>query len=411
MEATASGLFHDVNRYVDFLVYAFWEIAIALGIIFLIVYFCESVMKEAKYTASIIHEIINGDFSAEINREAMQLSVQLLHEKPCFTVLGLFDLNYVLLQQILKLHYAMLALRVWLLLLLTVAWTVVYRYRRRNIYRLAASIPAPKEELPVIGVAHVLTGNTEGKGCANLNLILVVVHPVDLEMVLKTCLEKDDLHRRRKILVPAFSPKIVENFVEVFSEQSEKLAQRLISCANVGNFSMWPFISTYTLDSVCDTAMGIKINAQGNPDSVFLKSMNRILNLVCERIFHLWLQPEWLFKLFPQLRDVFGDTDRPLEKEDLMKLSYLERVVKESLRLFPPVPFIIRKVLEDTKLPSGRTMPAGSGIVVSIWGLHRDPKYWGPDAEHFDPDRFLPERFNVPPCSYMPFSSGPRNCL
>ncbi|KOB57388.1 Uncharacterized protein OBRU01_24696, partial [Operophtera brumata] len=248
--------------------------------------------------------------------------------------------------------------------------------------------------------------------------------------------------------------------------------------------------------------MGVKINAQGNPDSVFLKSMNRMLNLVCERIFHLWLQPEWLFKLFPQsrehdhcikqmhdftddvirkkreeiksrkfsksevnndygldsykrqtfldllislsggekgynneelreevltlavagtdtlavavgytlkllgkypeiqekvyqeLREVFGDTDRPLEKEDLMKLRYLDRVVKESLRLFPPVPFIIRKVLEDTKLPSGRTMPAGSGIAVSIWGLHRDPKYWGPDAEHFDPDRFLPERFN-----------------
>ncbi|KOB70438.1 Uncharacterized protein OBRU01_15360 [Operophtera brumata] len=314
-------------------------------------------------------------------------------------------------------------------------------------------------------------------------------------------------------------PKIVENFVDVFSEQSEKLAQLLISCANVGNFSIWPFISTFTLDSICETAMGLKINSQGNPDSVFLKSINRILNLVCKRIFHLWLQPEWLFKLFPQsrehdyclkqmheftddvirnkreeikskklskpeidnvydlgaykrktfldllislsggekgynnvelreevlgltvagtdtsavavgytlkllgkypeiqekvyqeLREVFGDTCRPLEKEDLMKLSYLDRVVKESLRLFPPVPFIIRKVLEDTTLPSGRTMPAGSGIVVSIWGLHRDPKYWGPDAEHFDPDRYLPERFNVPPCSYMPFSSGPRNCL
>ncbi|KOB42977.1 Cytochrome CYP341A13, partial [Operophtera brumata] len=57
--------------------------------------------------------------------------------------------------------------------------------------------------------------------------------------------------RRRKILVPAFSPKIVENFVDVFSEQSEKLVQLLRSCANVGNFSVWPFISTYTLDSVC----------------------------------------------------------------------------------------------------------------------------------------------------------------
>lgn len=46
--------------------------------------------------------------------------------------------------------------------------------------------------------------------------------------------------------------------------------------------------------------MGVKLNAQGNPDSIFLKSMNRILNLVCERIFHLWLQPDWLFKLFRQ---------------------------------------------------------------------------------------------------------------
>ncbi|KOB65321.1 Uncharacterized protein OBRU01_22912, partial [Operophtera brumata] len=245
--------------------------------------------------------------------------------------------------------------------------------------------------------------------------------------------------RRRKILVPAFSPKIVENFVDVFSEQK--------------------------------TAMGVKINAQGNPDSVFLQSMNRLLNMICKRIFHLWLQPEWLFKLFPQSRehdhctkqvhdlidDVIKNKREEIKSEKLNLGVYkrktfldllislsggekgynneelreevltlavagtdtsavavcnlLKLVVKGSLRLFPPVPFIIRKVSEDTKLPSGRTMPAGSGIFVSIWGLHRDPKYWGPDAEHFDPDRFLPERFNVPPCSYMPFSSGPRNCL
>lgn len=61
---------------------------------------------------------------------------------------------------------------------------------------------------------------------------------------------------------------------------------------------------------------------------------------------------------------------------------------------------------------SGYVLPAGSGIVASIWGVHRDPKYWGPDAENFDPDRFLPERFKLEhPCSYMPFSNGPRNCV
>lgn len=47
---------------------------------------------------------------------------------------------------------------------------------------------------------------------------------------------------------------------------------------------------------------------------------------------------------------MFGDSKRPLVKEDLLKLKYLERVVKESLRLFPPVPFIIRKIDKEIEL-------------------------------------------------------------
>ncbi|XP_060801099.1 cytochrome P450 4C1 [Amyelois transitella] len=447
----------------------------------------------------------------------------------------------------------------WLTLIALGLWTVVFRYRRRRLYKLASLIPGPEDENPLIGLAHKFTGDDEDimsalqrysyvtmeldglmRGWLNHILYFVTLNPQDMEVVLKTCLEKDDLHRfirniigygsifapvpiwrrRRKILVPAFSPKIVENFVEVFSQQSQVMKKKLETCCNKGPFSLWPFVSTYTLDSVCETAMGVKINAQSNPNSTFLTSMNSILHLVCQRIFHLWLQPEWLYKLFPrsqvhekcmktlhsftdgvikmkrdeirmeisnkseadceydlgnyrqktflellitlsggekgftdielreevltltiagtdtsavaigytlkllsmyphiqdkvyeELYEIYGDSDRPLIKDDICRLKYLERVVKESLRLFPPVPFIIRKVLEDTKLPSGRILPAGSGVVVSIWGAHRDPKYWGPDAEVFDPDRFLPERFKLShPCSYMPFSSGPRNCV
>ncbi|XP_037875026.1 cytochrome P450 4c3 isoform X1 [Bombyx mori] len=446
-----------------------------------------------------------------------------------------------------------------LLIVLVLGWFSVFRYRRRNMYKLAAAIPDVDKHIPLLGIAHKFTGNTEeimsvlqrysynsmkhnglAKGWLGHILYFVLSNPVDSEVVLKTCLEKDDLHRfiraiigyggifapvsiwrrRRKIMVPAFSPRIVQSFVGIISEQSEKLASNLGKRVGKGMFSSWPFLSAYTLDSVCETALGVKINAQGDKDSSFLKSMNRILNIVCMRIFHLWLQPVWLFKLFPvfnehqsciemlhdfvdkviqnkreeikrennsktevdyeynlgsykcktfldllitlsgaekgytnielreevltltvagtdtsavaigftlellskypeiqekvykELREVFCDSERPLIKEDLEKMKYLERVVKESLRLFPPVPFIIRKVLEDMTLPSGSVLPAGSGIVVSIWGIHRDPKYWGPEAEHFDPDRFLPERFNVEhPCCYLPFSSGPRNCL
>lgn len=50
--------------------------------------------------------------------------------------------------------------------------------------------------------------------------------------------------------------------------------------------------------------MGVKINAQSDPtSSPFLASMTSLLNIVCARIFHLWLQPDWLFKLFPQFNE------------------------------------------------------------------------------------------------------------
>ncbi|XP_063621511.1 cytochrome P450 4C1-like [Cydia splendana] len=445
---------------------------------------------------------------------------------------------------------------VWLFLIVPLLWLVVFRYRRRRMYALASRITGGKEELPFIGITHKFTGTTEDimsslkdlsytamendgmiRGWLGHILYFLALDPVDLEVVLKTCLEKDDLHRflrkiigygaifapvaiwrpRRKILVPAFSPKIVEGFVHVFAEQSMKLAGKLGKRAGAGKLSVWPFISSYTLDSVCETAFGVKINAQDDEKSPFLVELNNILQLVCERIFHLWLQPDWLYKFFPQYRkhkhclrilhgftndvimkkreelkaarleiqhefdlsdysnktfldllihfsggekgysnmelreeiltltiaatdtsatavgytlmmmakyphiqekvleeldEVFGDSDRLFEKEDLLRLKYLERVIKETLRLFPPVPFIIRKVEEEITLPSGRMLPAGSGVVVSIWGTHRNPKYWGPDAEKFDPDRFLPERFNLKhPCAFMPFSSGPRNCI
>ncbi|CAH2075150.1 unnamed protein product, partial [Iphiclides podalirius] len=279
----------------------------------------------------------------------------------------------------------------------------------------------------------------------------VVQDPVDLEMVLKTCLEKDDLHRflrrvlgnggifapvaiwrkRRKILVPAFSPKILDNFVEIFSDQSEILAARLGECVGRGKVCLWPYISTYTLDAVCDlgsyqnqTFLDHLIRLSGGEKGYNnIELREEVLTLTIAgtdtsavaigyTLKLLGMYPKIQEKVVQEMQEVFGDSDRPLVKDDLLKLKYLERVVKESLRLFPPVPFIIRKVLQDIILPSGIVLPAGSGIVVSIWGIHRDPKYWGPDAECFDPDRFAPERFKLlPPCSYMPFSSGPRNCV
>ncbi|XP_063541272.1 cytochrome P450 4c3-like [Cydia strobilella] len=446
---------------------------------------------------------------------------------------------------------------IWLVLLLPLLWFAAFRYRRRRMYELASRLPGVGE-LPLIGSAHKFIGSTEDimsslkdvsyaaieKGGITrvwLGPILyfVSVDPVDLEMVMRTCMEKDDLHRftrpvigygsvfapvsiwrpRRKILQPAFKPKIVESFVRVFAEQSMKLAHKLGE-AGGRKVKLLPYIGAYTLDSSCETTLGVKVNAQDDDMSPFLVEMGRVTRVVAERVFHLWLQPEWLFRCFPlyreqrtgcevlhgftdhvimkkkeelkaqkskspkadqtiglsdydsmsflellihfsgseggysneelreeiltliiastdstasaigyaldllakyphvqdkvheELDEVFGDSDRLLQKEDLMGLKYLDCVIKETLRLFPPGPFLIRKVEQEVTLPSGHVLPAGSGLIASVWGTQRNPKYWGPDADTFDPDRFLPERAALRhPCAFMAFSIGPRNCI
>ncbi|KAL1505282.1 hypothetical protein ABEB36_004880 [Hypothenemus hampei] len=95
---------------------------------------------------------------------------------------------------------------------------------------------------------------------------------------------------------------------------------------------------------------------------------------------------------------------------DLQKLHFLERFIKESLRLYPPVPFIGRKTSEDIPTKFG-TIPKGVDVHLLILDIQRNPKVW-PNPEVFDPSRHLPENSkNRNSYAFIPFSAGPRNCI
>ncbi|XP_036142986.1 cytochrome P450 4C1 isoform X1 [Monomorium pharaonis] len=99
-----------------------------------------------------------------------------------------------------------------------------------------------------------------------------------------------------------------------------------------------------------------------------------------------------------------------LTMQSLQDLQYLERCIKEALRMYPSVFFVSRVNSEDVQLNS-YIIPARTIIHLNILEVHRDPNFW-PNPEIFDPDRFLPENIrNRHPYSYIPFSAGPRNCI
>lgn len=69
-------------------------------------------------------------------------------------------------------------------------------------------------------------------------------------------------------------------------------------------------------------------------------------------------------------------------------MPYLDMVVKEALRKYPPLPILDREALDDYKIPnSNLTLPKGTPVYISLYGLHYDPEYFP------EPQKFIPERF------------------
>jgi len=91
-------------------------------------------------------------------------------------------------------------------------------------------------------------------------------------------------------------------------------------------------------------------------------------------------------------------------------LVYTRRVVEETLRLYPPVPVVSRQSFQADQI-GGYDIPPNSGVMLSPYVTHRDPRFWG-EPERFDPDRFTPERCaERPRFAYLPFGGGPRLCI
>ena len=114
----------------------------------------------------------------------------------------------------------------------------------------------------------------------------------------------------------------------------------------------------------------------------------------------------WTFALLGQHPDIHTRLVAQVDTQG--KPARLDQVIKESLRLYPPIHIGNRRVAQDIEFDDGR-IPAGERLFYSIYLTHRDPSIWE-NAEAFFPERFAHGR-KTPPYSYVPFGGGPRACI
>nr|QST15014.1 CYP4AP1 protein [Diaphanosoma celebensis] len=322
---------------------------------------------------------------------------------------------------------------------------------------------------------------------------------------------------RRRLLTPAFHFHIMEDFFDTFNEHSSILCDKIDKlCTTNGNteINVDKFTSLCTLDIICETAMGCKINAQ-TEESEYVRAVSRMAKILILRGISPWSDFDFLYDYTPfgreyhrclkilldftyqviqtrrkdrqgdelpvvdsddlgrkrrkpfldllletsqdgielndkdisdevntfmfeghdttamalnwfllcmasnphcqekvrdELNRLFGYSNRPCTRQDLVELKYLECCIKETLRLYPSVPVFIRCAKADISL-GGYRFPEGCNVVLSSYALHRNPKIYS-DPLTFDPDRFSIKRsIGRHPYAYIPFSAGPRNCI
>jgi cytochrome P450 len=116
-------------------------------------------------------------------------------------------------------------------------------------------------------------------------------------------------------------------------------------------------------------------------------------------------EPGVLERIRAELGAVVGK--RRLEPEDVGRLDYLDAVVKETLRLNPVLPDVLRLLKRPMRI-GGIDLPAGVGVAPNIYATHRRPDVW-PEPERFRPERFIGAKPS--PYEYFPFGGGVRRCL
>ncbi|XP_042745462.1 thromboxane-A synthase isoform X2 [Lagopus leucura] len=249
------------------------------------------------------------------------------------------------------------------------------------------------------------------------------------------CLRDERWKYVRSLLTPAFSDAKLKEMVPLINQACDVLLSNLKVYADSGRaFDIQRCYNCFTLDVVGSVAFGTEVDSQKNPDDPFVKNCRTFFEMSLFKPL-LFLILSFPFIMIPLLRIlpnkkqkelngffiqtiknaiVFRDQQDAAEMvtdyQNVQELPYLDMVIAETLRMFPPAFRFTREAAKDCVV-LGQRIPAGAVIETAVGHLHHNPEFW-PEPEKFIPERFTEEaKKERHPFAYLPFGAGPRGCV
>ncbi|KAJ8954181.1 hypothetical protein NQ318_005776 [Aromia moschata] len=211
-------------------------------------------------------------------------------------------------------------------ILATLIWYIQFLWSRRKSFVHTSNMPGPLY-IPLIGSAMIATGDSYDtlhnmmelfreypgifRAWFGLKLFIGVSKPEYFEILLTKCLKKKYLYYSAlplvgdgiffgatKIITPTFNQKILDNFVAVFSEQSNILVEQLKKHSGKGEFDIFQMVYRCTLDGICETAMGVKMNCQIKVHP-YSEWVDRMIEIILQRITVIWYHVDFIFNMTP----------------------------------------------------------------------------------------------------------------
>ncbi|KAI6003547.1 cytochrome P450 [Pisolithus orientalis] len=174
-----------------------------------------------------------------------------------------------------------------------------------------------------------------------------------------------------------------------------------------------------------DTLLGDLISCTDDPTvirdeivNILIAARDTTASTLTFLVYMLSQHPDVLERLYAEVLSTVGCSRRPTY-DDVREMKYMRAVINETLRLYAPVPFNVRTSIEAAVWPGVNGgppiyIPPKTRTPYSVFLMHRRKDLWGPDAEIFDPGRFLDDRLKYltsNPFIFLPFNAGPRICL